>query len=265
MTIHLEISGARFAITTPEEKWDDVIAELWRPFVLPAFHDGAYEVQMAAEQGRYLLSTPSKDDVTVEDPWLALLALRNVLDEQMLKAAETTDLHASVVGRGDELLLLPGESGAGKTTLTLHLTTRGWSFGGDDVCPLDLGSGRVRALPRPIGLRSVGDLPVGLWEWPPWLGRPSFAMLFPATVLPHITTGDYAPTRIAFVRFVPGSGSEMTQLSVAESIARLGSHIRPLRAEAVSGLRSLCSSVRSIDLVYGTPEEGALALREWSE
>lgn len=260
----LDIGGVAFRIATPDEKWAAVIRELWRPFVISS-QDVGIEIEIRVDDDHFVLSSSTSDPVTLEDPWLALLALRNLLDDEMLAATGAVDLHASLLVRDDEVLLLPGESGAGKTTLTMHLATRGWSFGGDDLCPLALDSSRVTAVPRPVGLRTLADLPDGLWKWPSWLATPAFAMLLPASVFPSVARGEYRPTRIGFVRFVPAAPTAVNTLSVAAATTRLASHIRPLTAEVVAGVRWLCGSVRSAEFIYGATEEGALALEQWAE
>lgn len=56
--------------------------------------------------------------------------------------------HAGVLARGDATVLLQGESGAGKTTLTLGLIARGWLPVADDVAVVDVWTLGLRAFPR---------------------------------------------------------------------------------------------------------------------
>jgi hypothetical protein len=57
-------------------------------------------------------------------------------------------IHAATVDTGNGLILLTGDSGAGKTTLALALTLVGCRVGGDDLALLDPGTGVLRPLPR---------------------------------------------------------------------------------------------------------------------
>ncbi len=57
-------------------------------------------------------------------------------------------LHAATIAFGDSLALITGDSGAGKTTLTLALAARGYAIDGDDMAMLDPETGWVTGLPR---------------------------------------------------------------------------------------------------------------------
>lgn len=56
--------------------------------------------------------------------------------------------HAGALVRGDATVLLQGESGAGKTTLTLGLMARGWLPLADDVAIVDMATLGLRVFPR---------------------------------------------------------------------------------------------------------------------
>lgn len=62
--------------------------------------------------------------------------------------ADTLLIHGAALHRGAATLLLLGESGAGKTTLTLGLASRGWLPYGDDVIAVDPATLQVRPVPR---------------------------------------------------------------------------------------------------------------------
>jgi hypothetical protein len=77
--------------------------------------------------------------------------------------ASTLVLHAACVARGDQPVLFVGESGTGKSTMSLTAVERGFTYGGDELTFLD--GGRVWGLPRAIHFDRVRDaVPL-----PPWL------------------------------------------------------------------------------------------------
>lgn len=58
-------------------------------------------------------------------------------------------MHAAVVARDDDALLLVGESGMGKSTLSAAALVAGWDLLGDDLAIVDTGSMRARGVARP--------------------------------------------------------------------------------------------------------------------
>jgi hypothetical protein len=79
---------------------------------------------------------------TQQDPWL--LSLVWLQREQGRYA-----LHASAVARGDQGLLIAGESGSGKSSTALSLIHQGWDWLADDVVLLEPGApARLHGLAR---------------------------------------------------------------------------------------------------------------------
>lgn len=64
-------------------------------------------------------------------------------------------LHAAVVERDGEALVLTGVSGAGKSTLAALLSSRGWRLMGDEFALLDPESGLLHAFPRLVSLKNA--------------------------------------------------------------------------------------------------------------
>ncbi|PTS80786.1 HprK-related kinase A [Sphingomonas sp. HMWF008] len=64
-------------------------------------------------------------------------------------------LHAAVVERDGQALILTGVSGAGKSTLAALLSLRGWRLMGDEFALLDPETGLIHAFPRLISLKNA--------------------------------------------------------------------------------------------------------------
>ena len=64
-------------------------------------------------------------------------------------------LHAAVVARGARALILPAPAGSGKSTLCAALVARGWRLFSDELALIDIGSGDLVPLPRPICLKNA--------------------------------------------------------------------------------------------------------------
>ena len=63
-------------------------------------------------------------------------------------------LHAAVLARDDDALILPGAPGAGKSTLTAALALRGWRLLSDELTLIDPQTGLLHGLARPVSLKN---------------------------------------------------------------------------------------------------------------
>jgi hypothetical protein len=63
-------------------------------------------------------------------------------------------LHAAVLERNGRAVLLPGEPGAGKSTLTAALSLSGWRLLTDETALVDLKTGLLWPMARPINLKN---------------------------------------------------------------------------------------------------------------
>src|SRR5205809_2621268 len=81
-------------------------------------------------------------------------------------------VHAASVERSGLALLLPGPPGSGKSTLCAALTSRGWRLLSDELTLLDLVTGSIIALPRPISLKNASIVAIGRFAPDAQLGPP---------------------------------------------------------------------------------------------
>lgn len=104
-----------------------------------------------------------------EDPRAAATleqAVQNALAELtrlVLARSPLLCIHAGVVAGADGLVVIPGASGHGKTTLVAALTQAGFPYVSDEVLAIDRSTQLVTPFPRPLALdaRSCGVLGLG--------------------------------------------------------------------------------------------------------
>jgi hypothetical protein len=65
-------------------------------------------------------------------------------------------LHAAAVSHGERCILLPGKTGAGKSTLTAWLVARGYQYLTDELVYIPAGTTTVVPFPRPLNIRAGG-------------------------------------------------------------------------------------------------------------
>ena len=116
-------------------------ARPWRRFVRPAVMIG----------GDYVL--PEAAPLPLVQ---GLLAAEMGMNLQMaLGQRRYLLLHAAVVERDGQALVLTGVSGAGKSTLAALLSLRGWRLMGDEFALLDPETGLIHAFPRLVSLKNA--------------------------------------------------------------------------------------------------------------
>jgi hypothetical protein len=76
-----------------------------------------------------------------------------ILNEMLAHVQSHLLIHAAVVAKGNEAILLAGDSGHGKTTLALTLVRRGYQFLSDELAALDRADQLVDPFPRSLRLR----------------------------------------------------------------------------------------------------------------
>jgi HprK-related kinase A len=86
---------------------------------------------------------------------LGLIAAEMAMNLQMaLGERHFLLLHAATVAKGDRAIILTGESGSGKSTMSAVLMSEGWRFMGDEFALLDPETGMLHPFPRPVSLKN---------------------------------------------------------------------------------------------------------------
>lgn len=151
LTQHLAISGLRLSISYPEGCAGQTAAVFQHLEVADGASDVAWEVieshaRLHVFRQREWVTSCSPDE-------LATLLKGHFLNDILDRDGYEVAMHAAALHVGDRILLLFGEPGAGKSTLTLGLVHQGFGFGGDDVALL-LSSGRCAPIPFAPALKA---------------------------------------------------------------------------------------------------------------
>lgn len=138
--------------------------------------------------------------------------------------------HAAAVVREGRSILMPGDSGVGKSTLTAHLVATGMAYLGDDVVALGEEDASLFPLPSCLSIKA------GSWQlverhYPGLMQRPSYR-LYERDVRYLEPPGHYTtlpsgppPAAIVFPAFVPGAVTRLEALSPLAAMVRfVGAH-----------------------------------------
>lgn len=145
-------------------------------------------------------------------------------------------LHASTVRRGEQVIALTGQRGAGKSTTALELAKRGWLLNCDDTTPIAVIDGQAWIAPyrRPIHLLP-GAEPQGLVYSHDLPERVKQAFIVEQDLDPRPLTA--VIELVIDAQLPPRSDVQLRQVTGASSIALLERNIHAWRAARAPGRR----------------------------
>ncbi len=173
-------------------------------------------------------------------------------------------IHAAVVEKEGRAMILPGEAGAGKSTLCAALIHRGWRLLSDEVAVVRIGDGRLLPVPRPVSLKGQAIEIVRRFApaavlgptWPKTPKGPVAHLLPPReSVLRMDDPAD--PAWIVFPSFRADVAAEMAPFSKAQSFMYCAGHAfnySVLGSEGFAALAALIDACACFELCYGDLE-----------
>jgi hypothetical protein len=248
--IALEVAGSHFVIEDADPERASLLKRLWAGFLSEVPDPDGQAIAIAPQGPGWSVSVAGEDDVPATDFWDVADALRSYIVSAALDRAEgLLDLHAAVMVRDGEALLLAGRSAAGKTSLGLELYERGWACFGDDVAPVDARSGEILSFPVPVRVRDVSMWPRFEAVWGlPTPPSPKEAFQLPVGAMTREEGSAARPTHIFFLSPILGPGAEVQEITSAESAAECGRFVTRLDRSRLQLLRELCEKCRNYRL-----------------
>ena len=162
---HRRISFAGHAVSI---EFDEVEVETLIDFL---FYDLEQDASLTPEASfRIYHETDSEHWKLVRDQTELFIGnelneLGNVLAGETLFSLITNNhsgiaIHAGLVSKDEKCLLLPADSGSGKTSVTTWMLTRGWQYHTDELVLIDLESGELTPFTRPLTIKPSGLQPL---------------------------------------------------------------------------------------------------------
>ncbi len=175
-------------------------------------------------------------------------------------------LHAAVLAKGEDAIILPGFPGAGKSTLCASLALlEGWRLFSDELAILDPSDGRLLPHPRPISLKNQSiDIVAG---FPGARIGPRFEDTRKGTVA-HAAAPESSmdqasqpgrPRWLVFPRFEAGAQTQVVEIPRAEAFALIQQQSFNRDRMGDVGFDTICrllSEVRCYATVYGSTLSG---------
>ncbi len=166
-------------------------------------------------------------------------------------------IHAAVVEKGGRAAVLPAPPGSGKSTLCAGLVQRGWRLLSDELALVDMESGLVRGMARPVNLKneSIDVLhqfaPATVMTPPvPDTLKGTVSLMRPPSDSVRRVREPAVPAWVVLPRYVRGNASVLEPDSRARAFLLIAEQsfnydIHGLRGfEAVSALMDRCECLR---------------------
>jgi hypothetical protein len=181
-------------------------------------------------------------------------------------------LHAAVLERGGRALIMPGDPGAGKSTLTAALMLSGWRLLSDEIALVDRRDGLLRGLARPVSLKNASISVVRDHDPGAVLGdtahdthKGSVAHLKPTADSVLRVNEPARPAWIVFPRWRAGAEARLTPHSKPAAFLHLASHafnysvLGQIGFERAAALMDACTCW---DFEYGRLDDAIRVFRE---
>jgi hypothetical protein len=174
-------------------------------------------------------------------------------------------IHAAVVERAGQAILMPAPPGSGKSTLCAGLVSRGWRLLSDELCLLDLQSGWIRPLARPLNLKNRSIEIIRGYQSGAVMTEPvhdttkgTVAHLRPPPDSVRRSSEPAEPGWIVFPRYVVGGAAVLTPVEKAATLMRLieqAFNYDILGARGFDAAGNLVDRCACFDFSYGDLDE----------
>jgi hypothetical protein len=179
----------------------------------------------------YLLEAPTGETYPADDEGALLFLFEKDLTTRSQRIrSDLLFLHAAALGREGQAVLLVGDPGSGKSTLTFALLECGGiAYLSDELAPVELDTLSVSPYPRALWLKQPPSTP---WKLPPANRRSSRGIHVPCAALGAEPAPQALPLGALFL-MEPGVAARqdpsLWRISAAEATTRLfGNFLNPL-------------------------------------
>jgi len=178
-------------------------------------------------------------------------------------------IHAAVVERDGRALILPGSPGTGKSTLAAALVNRGWRLFSDELTLIDVDTGRIVPLPRPISLKNASIDTIRAFAPNAVFGRithntvkGTICHMKPAT--DHVRRAyETALTGwVVFPKYAAGASAKLAPRSKHDTVLELARNCFNYRVLGRIGFDLLCDALETsecFDFEYGKLDDAVAA------
>ena len=170
------------------------------------------------------------------------------------RANQYVMIHAAVLERAGRALVLPGVTGAGKSTLCAGLAHRGWRLFSDEFALIRPGDGALDPWPRPISLKNVSIDVIRRWAPDAYMSTPvpntnkgTVAHVRPPADSVRRAGEPAVPAWLVFPTFAKDSAPSLTRMPKARAFFRLADCSFNYESLGIRGFRTLSRMIDGCD------------------
>lgn len=247
--IVIEFDGSHLHVRTDIPRVAEFVRETFRNMIVEGVASGAGRLAVLAQDGSFRIESAEHRVVAGDEVEHLLNLVREEIRFQFMRVRkDLLWLHAAAVERRGSALLLCGQSGQGKSTLSSALCERGWRLMSDDVAPIRMDANEVVAYSQSPVRRVARDRALEP------LKRKGLERQMVHLQPDRLYTGAAPVARLVFLRFSKGSPAVLRRVprgEVAMEILRNATNIVDHRAEAVKRAAGMAQTLPGDSLTYG--------------
>jgi HprK-related kinase A len=181
------------------------------------------------------------------------------------QADQFLNIHAAVVAREDQALILPGQPGAGKSTLCAALAHRGWRLLSDELALIRPGDDKLLPIVRPLSLKNQSIELIRAFAPEAVLGpetdntaKGRIALVRPPQDSVLQAQVPARPAWIVFPRYVAAAPAELVPATKTRSFFRLAANSFNYQILGETAFRETCKLVDAcpcFDFTYSNLDE----------
>jgi len=161
-------------------------------------------------------------------------------------------IHSAVLERNEQLLLLPGSPGSGKSTLCAAMVSRGWRLFSDEIAVIDPVSLQTYPVPRPINIKNQSIQLIA--DFAPELQIGEIVTDTQKGTVAHVTApvdsvqrqGETAqPTWIVFPKYSPAAPTQLSMMAEHNALLALAGNAFNYHIHGTQGFKCLTRLVET--------------------
>jgi HprK-related kinase A len=253
----------RHAAPQPADSWCDVDAAIWRARGLRRWLQP--QVRFVAD-GRQAFEPFAAGHALPLLEWGLNWRIGRCMNDVLL-------LHAGVLERDGNALVMPALPGSGKSTLTAALSLHGWRLLSDEFGAFDPATGAFRAVLKPVALKNesidvIARLAPTAELGPRFAGtrKGTVAHLAPPLEAWHRLHEPARPGALLLPRWQAGSETLIEPIDASTAFSSLAFNAFNYTVLGATGFSAVCTLIDSMPawrLVYGNLEDALGRLLDW--